>query len=133
MPLADYKLGMGTVIAAAGTLQGYQAYRSEGKGRLDSALRSYINFQVYNSRGVMAATIGIPLIRKFLIERPQHHIQSLRRSTAVFSHGSIPDSELIGQMQASQMQSATAANSSLRLSGKSFAGMEASVYAGRYG
>ena len=121
-----------TALNTLGTLQDYQGRRSTRQGRISAGLASYVNFQIFQNPWMMAAQIAPSIIRKFAIERPQNHMHSIRRASAVFSHGPVPDNDLAAAGRAASMQSAVSANASLKLSGHSFAGMEAATFAGRY-
>ena len=99
---------LGLLSGGMGIMAGVSSYkesRSQGNGRLKSALGAYINGRVQSDPWVMAATMSVPLIKKFAIERPTQGMRSVRRNFSVFSKGMMPDNEMLGQMQGAQMQS----------------------------
>lgn len=115
-----------------GAVGDYRRRRDEGQGRFGAAIGAYVNARVYAHPGVMVGMMAPPIVRKLLIERPQRNMHAIRHSTAVFSRGIFPDNELLAQSQSAQMQSAVMANGTLSMAGRSWAGMEASVFHGRY-
>lgn len=129
-------IALGTILQAGMGIQfglsTYREMREQGNGRLKSALGSYVNARVQSDPRIMAATMAVPLIKKYAIERPHQSMRAIRRNFSTFAKGMMPDNDLLGQMQGAQLQSAVMANNSLSLAGRSWAGTEASVFHARY-
>lgn len=125
-------IGGGTVLGVGFNLfqaiGDYRGKRAEGQGKLRAAFGAYLNFRIWSNMPLMIGVAATSAIVPPLIVRGRDNMMSVRNVTAVFSpSGRLPDSQQLGLSQQALMQSAIASNTSLSMSGRSFAGNEAAI------